>query len=92
MFKNSVNIVPLTQGSSVRTYGWVILFVWELNEECPFSVIPLRHFENCADFPYDLITGPLSDASRKYEFELSTVPGRSHSIFCKIELGKIASL
>ena len=82
-------IVPLWQGGSLRSYGWVIVFVWDLNEELPYSVFPIRHFENSSDFPMELITGPLSNKSRCDKYKLRNVPGHAHSIFCKIEQGEL---
>ena len=76
-----------TQGGSVRTYKWVVLFMWQLNEEHPFSVVPLHHFKKSQKFPFELITGPLTDKSRLVRYKLDNVPGNGHSIFCKIEEG-----
>ena len=76
--------VPLSQGTSLRSYGWVILFTWQLNEENPFCVFPIRHFK-ASNFPIELITGPLSDQSRSNRYRLKNVPGSAHSVFCKIE-------
>ena len=76
-----------TQGKSPFRYKWVILFVWQLNEEYPFSSVPLSVLGN-NDFPMYLITGPLNDKSRTNKFQLSNLPGRKYSIFMKIEEGK----
>ena len=84
--------VPSTQGkhgTSQMTYSWVILFVWDMTEEFPFSILPLRHFDKCEDFPKELITGPLTDEEgRVKKFRLKNVPGKAHSVFCKIQQGK----
>ena len=82
-------MMPATQPSnrSTRTYEWIIFFKWDLNEEHPFSIVPVRHFKGENDFPIELITGALSDKARCTKFRIRSLNGNSHSIFCKIETG-----
>ena len=75
---------------SPNKYNWVVLFLWRVDEECPFTTVPLRHFEQ-SEFPFNLIHGGLSDESRQERFDLPRLPGRIYSIFCKIQEGKSVS-
>ena len=84
-----INIVPLTQETcnlSSTTYLWVYLFSRNVNEEYPFSVVPLHIFQ-AGDFPMKLINGPLTDKDRIQEYELRNLASRRFSIFAKIERG-----
>ena len=102
MDQESVSIIPptqdamkfrrpplATQARSSTTYNWVILFLWHLSEEFPFSVVPLDLFRKKreSDFPMHLITGPLSDKSRMNQYKLVELTGNIYSVFCKIEVG-----
>ena len=89
MAENDFDYVPMTQQNtnvSPTTYLWVILFLWELNEEFPFSVVPLHLFTK-DDFPMDLITGPLPDQERVKPRELTKLLSKKYSVFAKIEKG-----
>ena len=79
-------VFPMTQASSSTRYLWVVIFVWQLNEEFPFSVVPLHIFEN-TNFPMHYITGPLNDSNRFAKLHLQKMVGNMYSIFCKIEAG-----
>ena len=87
---NSIPTVPptQTQGYSTTKYGWAILFVWELNEEFPFSCVPLTILEAQEGFPSNFISGPLSDDSRKEKINVFSVSTLQHSVFAKVEHGK----
>ena len=87
-----MNTIPLTQEStgckSKVTYGWVIVFRWQLDEEFPFSMIPLAILKTDPGFPMDLITGPLTDAARTLKHKLECFAGNEfYSIFCKVQEG-----
>ena len=83
-------MLPATQGRSSRIYDWVIMFMWNINEEDPFSIVPIRHFKGGNDFPIELVTGALTDKSRIKRYKINCLPGNNnYSLFCKIEKGKI---
>ena len=81
-------MLPATQNLSSRRYEWIILFVWNVNEEHPFSIIPLQHLKSENDFPIELVTGPLSDKARRNKYKIRTIGAKNYSLFCKIEMGK----
>ena len=78
----------MTQGTSKFKYLWVVLFIWQLNEEFPFSVLSLDVFKG-TEFPMYLINGPLSKKSRMDKYTLAKLAGKKYSIFMKIQEGRI---
>ena len=79
--------VPSTQASSAIVYGWVIIFGWEINFDKPFSMHSIKDFEDSNSFPSEYITGQLSDDARRQRYRIEIAPGRSSSIFTKIQEG-----
>ena len=77
-----------TRKKSPIKYNWVVLFLWRVNEEYPYTTVPLRHFDE-SEFPFNLIYGSLTNESRQERFDLPRLPGRIYSVFCKIEKGKL---
>ena len=80
---------PMTQscGKSQVKYAWIILFQDDINEEEPFSVVPLNSFVDVEDFPWSVIKGEMSSERRQEIHQFSNLPGK-YRIFGKIEKGK----
>lgn len=77
---------PMTQrGKSKLKYSWLILFKNDVNEEVPFSVVPLSSFAKI-DFPWSLIEGEMSSECRGEIRKIDSLPGE-YRFFCKIEKG-----
>ena len=74
-----------TQSISRVTYSWVILFMYSVDVEYPFSCMNLRNLAN-TDFPFYLIEGSLDDNSRIIPFKLFS--DDKYCVFAKIEIGK----
>lgn len=79
-----------TQGVSLINYGHVILFMWHISKEYPFSVTSLAHFKG-SDFPFNVINGPLSDEDRQIKHKLTRLQGQDYSVFCKIEQSRVTN-
>lgn len=81
---------PLTQvkGLSAIPYAWVILFTWDVDKSCPFSIVRLTHFKN-SDFPWECITGEMTQQFRSSIRTFSNVPKHRFCIFGKVQQGKI---
>ena len=80
------NKVDVSDKSNM-VYFWVILFCQNENLEFPFSIVNLENFKD-SNFPFSLITGSLSNESRRKFFNLDRLSGKDFSIFGKIEKGK----
>lgn len=83
--------IPQTQneesGKSKLKYSWVILFHFDINVSTPFVIYKLRDFLD-TEFPWNVITGELSQESRIKLFEFSCMPGKKFFIFAKVQYGK----
>ena len=77
---------PLTQGNKSHVqYGSIFLFKEDIDENYPFSVVPLNFFgEN--DFPWNAIRGEMSSECRGELRTFSNLDGQ-YRIFGKIEKG-----
>lgn len=80
------HLLPMTQSSSCTRYLWVIVFIWKVNEEFPFCIVPLHMFD-ATSFPMQFISGPLNDSNRLKEVALRNLSENKYSVFCKIEEG-----
>ena len=70
------------------SFGWVILFNWDLDCEAPFSFYKLSLF-NETDLKKEWIEKNLGVVSRVTKLKrLSPFPGEVMSLFGKIEVGK----
>lgn len=81
---------PLTQssGQSRVKYAWIFLFEDNINEEEPFTIVPLTFFRDCHDFPWTFIEGEMSSECRSKVLTFSKMPGKKFRIFGKIEKGE----
>lgn len=81
---------PLTQdhGKSKVKYAWVILFHYCVNESHPFSMVPLSSFVG-SDFPWEGVEGLLSPNFRNEKRTFSNIPGKTFTIFAKVEVGEL---
>lgn len=75
-------------GKSKVKYAWIMLFHYSVNESEPFSIVPLSTFRD-SDFPWRDVEGILSPDFRSEQRTFSNMPGKTFTIFCKIEVGKI---
>lgn len=74
-----------TQTTSRVTYSWVILFMYSVEAEYPFSCVNLNNLAN-TDFPFYLIEGALDDESRVVPFNLYS--DNKYCVFAKVQKGK----
>ena len=79
---------PMTQKSekSRVQYAWIILFKVDINEEEPFSIVPLKFFTEAKDFPWNFIEGEMSSECRNEICTFSNLVGE-FKIFGKVEKG-----
>ena len=73
-------------GHSVRTYLWCIFFHFDVNDEFPFTSVPLDQLKG-SDFPFQLITGHLGLENRIQPRNFSKLPGHKYCLFAKVESG-----
>lgn len=73
-------------GQSVRSYSCCILFHFDVNDEFPFTSLPLDQFKG-SDFPFNLITGHLGLGDRMQPRNFSRLPGHRYCLFAKLEEG-----
>lgn len=66
------------------TYIWVILFDWDENVECPFNLYQIALFSSAELKPL-WINGDLDSKSRQKKMTFSPFPGKSFSLFGKVE-------
>lgn len=76
-----------TQGAAKSrvTYGSVILFMYSVEAEFPFSCVNLKNLAD-TDFPFYLVEGALDDKSRIVPFKLFS--DQTYCIFAKVQQGK----
>ena len=88
MFMSSPENSPRIQGSLPTNpkyiYLWVILFDWDENVEEPFSLFQIAMFSKTELKP-KWISGELNQASRQKKMKFSAVPGKTVSVFAKVE-------
>lgn len=81
---------PLTQeqeqGKSQVQYAWVILFHYSINDPKPFSMVPLSFFAK-SNFPWSAVKGILSPSFRCEKQIFPNIPGKTFTIFAKVEMG-----
>lgn len=73
-----------TSGKSKIVYNWVMLFMYNIDVEYPFSVYHVKDLEE-TEFPFHYVDGPLDDNARKEPFLLFS--GQRYCLFSKIEQG-----
>ena len=66
-------------------YHWVILFMYDVEVEYPFSYYHVNELQD-SEFPFQLVDGPLDAESRREPFPLFS--GQKYCLFAKIEKGK----
>lgn len=69
------------------TYLWVILFDWDENVEAPFDQYQVGAFSSL-ELKKKWIKGDLDQQSRNKKNTFSAFPGKTFSLFCKVEKGK----
>lgn len=83
------NVPEATQSGSKSSvvYHWVILFMYDVEVEFPFSYTHVNDLDGSEfPFPFHLIDGPLDDQSRMIPFELFT--DKKYCVFGKIQEGR----
>lgn len=65
-------------------YLWCILFDWDEDEEFPFKLYQLAIFSN-SELKPKWVSGELDNNSRKKPLSFSAVPGKTVSLFAKVE-------
>ena len=78
-------VMTQSAGKSTTTYFWAIIFFWNENLEHPFAIVPLSKFDK-DNFPFHLITGPLSYGARKDKYYMDQ-NDCEFSIFAKVQEG-----
>ena len=66
-------------------YTWVILFMYSVEAEFPFSCENLNNLEG-TDFPFYLMEGQLDNKSRIIPFKLHS--DQPYCVFAKVQKGK----
>lgn len=80
------NLPEPTQGSRSRvTYSSVILFMYSVEAEFPFSSVNLNNL-NDTNFPFYLVDGSLDDKSRVVPFKMFSE--QTFCLFSKVQKGK----
>ena len=80
-----------TQGAEIGTrqsrleYWWLITFQWDINVEEPFKMYVRSIFKN--RIPISWYQGGLNLNCRQIPLNLPGLPGKSYSIFAKVEKG-----
>lgn len=70
------------------TYLWIVLFDWDENVEFPFTLYQVAVFPQTELKPCWL-TGDLDLASRMKKMSFSGIPGKTFSLFAKVEKCKL---
>lgn len=81
------NVQNTQEGNvSANKYSWVILFLLDVNEMNPFSMVKLTEFLG-TDFPWKSITGEMSRDNRIKPHEFQKNPGKRFYVFAKVQYG-----
>ena len=81
---------PLTQdngGHSITEYNYIITFDWRPSNEKPFEIFKRTCFSG-REVPTIWYTKVLSPKCRLKKLQLTGLPGKEYSVFCKIAVGK----
>lgn len=70
------------------TYLWVVLFDWNEDVEKPFGLYQVAMFRD-SELKPSWIAGDLDQKSRLKQMKLSALPGKTVSLFAKVEKCKL---
>lgn len=65
-------------------YLWCILFEWDVDVEFPFDIFQIGSFPT-SELKPNWISGELDELSRRKKIKFKSLPGRSFSLFAKVE-------